>query len=103
MGERQYPSVVRDREWVDGAGVRWWMRGGEVQGKRVARLGRDLGVRVLHVYLDDVREVPSAERGGLLERVGVFERGKADDFVEFRVAEFRNAAGQKLLVVEETC
>ncbi|WP_344240596.1 hypothetical protein [Kribbella hippodromi] len=99
----QYPSVIRAREWIDAAGVRWWMRGGELQGKPLARLGRDSGVRVLHVYLDDVREVPPADRISLLERVRLFERGLADDYVDFRSAEFRNTEGQKLLVIEESC
>jgi len=103
-GEIVYPSPIRDGKYADPDGVRWQIRGG-VRWNRLERLMKDPAVRLLHVYLRDIVEVPADERAALMERIRPYLKGKAeaDDYTGFRAAEFKNESRRSLLVVEETC
>ncbi|ONI67551.1 hypothetical protein BWI15_31050 [Kribbella sp. ALI-6-A] len=101
-----YPSLIRDREYVDEQGVRWRMRRGELRWNRIERLMSDAGVRVLKVDRDDVSDIAADDRSGLLATIRPYLKGKAeetDGYTDFTVAEFKDDRHRSLLVVEETC
>lgn len=101
-------SPIRDREFVDEGGTRWQLRGGELRWNRVERLIRDPQVPVLHVYLDEVSEVPGAEREKVLARIRPYLKSAGDglrrsDHTDFVAAEFKGADRRSMLVIEESC
>jgi hypothetical protein len=101
-------SPIRDREFVDEGGTRWQLRGGELRWNRVERLIRDPQVPVLHVYLDEVSEVPGAERENVLARIRPYLKSAGDgstrsDHTDFVAAEFKDAGHRSMLVIEESC
>ncbi|MET9314103.1 hypothetical protein ABZX12_19990 [Kribbella sp. NPDC003505] len=101
-------SPIRDLRLVDESGVLWRMRGGELRWSRLEHLVRDPAVPVLHVYLDEVKEVPTAERENLVATVRPYLRTSGDgrapgDHTEFVAAEFKADDQRSLVVVEEYC
>lgn len=94
--------------FVDSRGTTWLMRRGELRWSRVQRLIRDPGVSVLHVYLDGIREVPTAERESLLAKIRPYLKTSGDgpgtdDQTDFVAAEFKADGPRSMLVVEESC
>ena len=102
-------SPVRERQLIDEGGTVWRMRGGEVRWSRVERLVRDPAVPVLHVYLDEVREVPATERENLLAMIRPYLKAASGDgrgsgdHTDFVAAEFKADDHRSMLVVEEYC
>ena len=103
-------SPIRDRRLVDldESGVLWRMRGGDLRWSRLERLVRDPAVPVLHVYLDEVKEVPTAERENLVATIRPYLEPAGDgrapgDHTEFVAAEFKAGDQRSLVVVEESC
>jgi len=101
-------SPIRDRMFVDSRGTTWLMRRGALRWSRLQRLIRDPDVPVLHVYLDEVREVPTAERESLLTRIRPYlkpsgDGPRTDDQTDFLAAEFKADGPRSMLVVEESC
>ena len=102
-GEQPWPSPINERGWIDPAGGHWRMRGHELGPRDTRRLVKREGLRVLHVYGPQPREVSGSELDGLLERLSEFFAGEAPPTSEFRLGDFRNAKHQVMLVVEESC
>ncbi|MGW5190746.1 hypothetical protein ACWEOO_15960 [Kribbella sp. NPDC004138] len=101
-------SPIRDRWLVDESGVLWRMRGGDLRWSRLEHLVRDPAVPVLHVYLDEVKEVPTAERVNLVATIRPYLKTSGDgrapgDHTEFVAAEFKADDQRSLVVVEEYC
>lgn len=98
-------SPIGDGEFVDGAGVRWRLRGGGAPVRRVEKLVRDPLVTVVHVYADEATEVSVEERAEFLAKIRPYLKGEQDsgDYTDFVAGEFKDAAGRKLVVVEESC
>jgi hypothetical protein len=101
-----FPSPIGAGEYVDEQGVCWRLRTAELRWSRVSRLMGDPAVRVLHVYLDEVRDVTAEERVRLLARIRLYVKGEPrerGDFTDFDVGEFKDDRRRSLLVVEESC
>jgi hypothetical protein len=98
-----WPAPIADRQWTDGQGTRWHMRGGSLTARAARRLLRQPGIAVLHVYGAGVREPAGAQRAALTDRIEQFFAGLAPPGSEFAIAEFRNDQRQVLLVVQESC
>jgi hypothetical protein len=101
-------SPIRDREFVDEDGRRWELRGGELRWGRLERMMRDVRVPVLHVYLDEVNEVPAAEREKVLARIRPYLKSAGGgaapgDHTDFVAAEFKGEGHRSMLVIEESC
>ena len=102
--EIEYLQPIRSGEYTDEAGVLWRMRGGELSWARIARLIRDPQVRVVHVYLNDVREVAPETREDFLSTIRPYVDGPApDDHTDFTAAEFKDGNHSSMILVEETC
>jgi hypothetical protein len=100
----EYLQPIRSGEYTDEAGVLWRMRGGELSWARTARLIRDPQVRVVHIYLTDVREVAPEDRESFLSTIRPYVDGPApDDHTDFTVAEFKDADHSSMVLVEESC
>jgi hypothetical protein len=101
-------SPIGDHKLIDESGTLWRMRGGELRWGRIERLIRDPAVPVLHVYLDEVKEVPTAERESLLAMIRPYLKPSGDgrapgDHTDFVAAEFKADDHRSMLVVEESC
>jgi hypothetical protein len=101
-------SPIGDHKLIDESGTPWRMRGGELRWSRLERLIRDPAVSVLHVYLDEVKEVPTAEREKLLAMIRPYLKPSDDgrapgDHTDFVAAEFKADDHRSMLVVEESC
>jgi hypothetical protein len=105
LGQKiEYLQPIRSGEYTDEAGVLWRMRGGERSWARIARLIRDPRVRVVHVYLNEVREVAPEDRESLLSTIRPYVDGPApDDHTDFTAAEFKDGNHNSMVLVEETC
>ena len=105
QADAEWPRPIRARQWIGEDGVRWRLRGREIEAGSVAlrRLLTRSGLRVLHVYGPRPREVTGQEREGLLERVGLFAAGEAPPHSCFWLAEFRSEDRQVMLIIEEGC
>jgi hypothetical protein len=101
----EWPRPISNEQWTDADGVRWRIRGRVIEpsGPPLRRLLKRPGLRVLHAYGADPREVSGRERDALLERVERFAAGDAAPHSAFRLAEFRDGDRQVMLVIEETC
>jgi hypothetical protein len=106
----EWPSPLRDGEWVDGAGTRWRLRGERLQtpAKRVEHLLRSPEAAVLLFYGPDApTEVAPGDRGALWQRMLPYLREPTvrtpGDFTDFRAGEFRNDDRRQLLIIEESC
>jgi hypothetical protein len=69
---------------------------------------RDAQVPVMHVYLDEINEVPGAERENVLARIRPYLTSSGDDAMrndhtDFVVAEFKGEGHRSMLVIEESC
>lgn len=100
---RPWATPIRDREWVDEAGTHWHMRGQALSPAATRRLLKRADVRTLHVNGPEPRLVTGDELDGLNERLHEFLTGKAPDFADFRVADFRDGDHHVMAVVEEYC
>lgn len=98
-----WPSPMRDRQWTDGAGVIWHMRGARLDHRGVRRVMALPDLRVLHCYGMHPREVSGEERNELFDRLEQFFAGLAPPMSTFDVAEFRDDDRAVMLVVEESC
>ncbi|MDX6236898.1 MAG: hypothetical protein QOG10_1713 [Kribbellaceae bacterium] len=100
-------SPIRDREYLDPDGVRWRKRGGIPTVTRVEHLIRDRHVRVLHLYLSDVRDVSAEDRDEFLSKIRPYLKGSRtaspQDYSDFVAAEFKDDQQRSMLVVEESC
>jgi hypothetical protein len=101
-------SPIRDRRFVDERGTLWLMRNGELRWSRIERLCRDPEVPVLHAYLDQAKEVPTAAREDLLASIRTYLKTSGDRPVgggqtDFDAAEFKDDDHRSMLVVEERC
>ncbi|MGW6197601.1 hypothetical protein ACWF0M_15775 [Kribbella sp. NPDC055110] len=101
-------SPIRDHQLIDESGTLWRMRGGELRWSRIEHLIRDPSVPVLHAYLDQVNEVPTAERDNLLAMIRSYWKHPGDgpargDHADFLAAEFKADDHRSMLVVEEFC
>lgn len=102
----EWCQVIGAGEYADEAGVCWRIRGGELSWKRIERLARDPEVRVVHVYQNEIRDVPPEGRPGLLGMIRPYlvgTRRRAGDHTDFRAGEFKDDLRRSLLVVEESC
>ncbi|MEU4192775.1 hypothetical protein AB0E69_12810 [Kribbella sp. NPDC026611] len=97
-----YPSPIRERQCRTADGVVWRMRRGEFRWRRVERQMRDPAVRVLHVYLSDMTEVPPSERDSLVARVRL-RLTDPSGYGGFTLAVFDDGARGRMVVVEEYC
>ena len=99
-------SLTARRVWIDGSGVEWHRRNGDVTLARLRQVLRDQSATVLHQY-DDVVDVGFGDRQALLARLEPYLRGKADrstgDHTEFTLAEFKCADHRSLIVIDESC
>ncbi|HEX8080787.1 MAG TPA: hypothetical protein VF557_11295 [Jatrophihabitans sp.] len=109
-GTVEWPSPIRDGEWVDAAGTRWRLRGGRWQApaKRVEHLLRTPEARVLLFYAPDApTEVAPGDRDALWQRMRPYLRESVvrapGDFTDFQVGEFRDDERRLLLIIEESC
>ena len=112
-GERvevEWPSPIRDGEWVDPAGTRWRLRGARWQtpAKRVEQLLRSAETGVLLFYGPDApTEVAPADRDALWQRIRPYLRQPLvrapGDFTDFFAGEFRDDQRRALLIIEESC
>jgi hypothetical protein len=102
--EVEYLQPISSGEYTDEAGVLWQLRGGELSWVRIARLIRDPQVHVVHVYLNDIREVVPEARESFLAKIRPYVDGPApDDHTDFSVAEFKDDEHRSMILVEETC
>lgn len=113
-GFETYNSPIHEAEYIDQHGVTWQMRGRKLRWPRIQHLILDHQVPVVHVNMDQVREIPDDERRNLLVRVrpclkngechphiAVFR--SAGDQTDFIAAEFTDDRHRSLLVIEEDC
>lgn len=98
-----WPSPMRNRQWLDDDDVDWHMRGDRLDHRRARRVMAQPDVRVLHCYGLHPQEVSGAERQALFARLEQFFEGQAPPMSTFDLAEFRDAGGAVMLVVEESC
>jgi hypothetical protein len=95
------------REYTDAAGIVWRRRGRPPRWSRVRQLLLDPDVRVAHAYLQDVRNVPPAERDPFLAKVRPYLTGSREpapgDHTGYFAYEYKDDTGRTLLVIEETC
>jgi hypothetical protein len=100
-------TPISDGEYTDKHGVRWQLRGGELRWPRIQHLLLDHQVRVLHVYWDDIREVPDDNRADFLAVVRPYLKGTPDrppgDFTDYVATEFKDDHHRSLPVIEEHC
>ncbi|HEY3559550.1 MAG TPA: hypothetical protein VGL05_18895 [Kribbella sp.] len=101
-------SPIRNHRLIDESGTLWRMRGGDLRWSRLVRLMRDPAVPVLHAYLDELREVPPADRDHLLATIQPYlmrsgDGLATDDHTDFVAAEFKANDHRSMLVVEERC
>ena len=99
-----WPLPIREGQWFDGTD-NWHRRGREITalGPPLRRLLKRQDVRVLHCYGPHPSEVDGDDRVALLDRVERYFAGEAPPHSAFVLAEFRNQAGQAMLVIEEMC
>lgn len=107
-GGLEWPSPLRDGEWLDASGTRWLRRGGLLAEKRLRHLLSSPEVRVLLFYGPDApTEVAPAHRDALWQRMRRYVRQPvvrvAGDHTDFDAGEFRDDQRRTLLVVEESC
>ncbi|GGP37292.1 hypothetical protein [Saccharothrix coeruleofusca] len=109
-GAVEWPSPIRDGEWVDAAGTRWRLRGvrRRTPAKRVEHLLRSPEVRVLLFHGPGApTEVAPGDRDALCLRMRPHLREPEvrapGDFTGFQAGEFRDDERRSLLVVEESC
>ena len=109
-GVVEWPSPIRDGEWVDAAGTRWRLRGErwQIPAKRVEHLLRSPEARVLLFYGPDApTEVAPADRDALWQRIRPYLREPVvrapGDFTDFQAGEFRDDERRSLLIIEESC
>ncbi|HEY0696113.1 MAG TPA: hypothetical protein VGD71_44605 [Kribbella sp.] len=74
-GSELFSSPIREGEYLDPDGVRWRKRGGLPKVTRVEHLIRDRQIRVLHIYLSDVREVWAEDRDDFLSKIRPYLKG----------------------------
>jgi hypothetical protein len=100
-------SPIRDGEYLEPDGVRWRKRGGIPKVSRVEHLIRDRQVRVLHIYLSDIREVSIEDRDEFLSKIRPYLKGRPtpspQDYSDFVAAEFKDDQQRSMLIVEENC
>lgn len=97
-----YPNFAKMKEYVAPDGVRWRRRGDQVlEGKALARRLQKQDVWVIHHYRGELTEVPSAGRTDFWAQAE--SRMAESNHSDFQGSEFRNEAGQYLLVVDESC
>lgn len=100
---QEWPSPTRDREWLAADGTHWRMRGGPLDERAFRRLLRRPGVRLLHVYGLEPRELELGEGSEVLASLDSFYAGKAQPHADFIVADFRDDNHNVLVVIEESC
>jgi hypothetical protein len=106
-GSELFSSPIREGEYLDPDGVRWRKRGGLPKVTRVEHLIRDRQIRVLHIYLSDVREVWAEDRDDFLSKIRPYLKGSRtfspQDYSDFVAAEFKDDQQRSMLIVEESC
>ena len=61
-------------------------------------------MRVVHVYLNEVREIAPEDRESFLSRIRPYVDGSApDDHTDFTAVEFKDGDHSSMVLVEETC
>jgi hypothetical protein len=102
-----FSSPIREGEYLDLDGVRWRKRGGIPKVSRVEHLMRDRQVRIVHIYLSDVREVSAEDRDEFLSKIRPYLKGNRtpspQDNSDFVAAEFKDDQLRSMLIVEESC
>jgi hypothetical protein len=101
--QQEWPTPIRVREWLAADGTEWRMRGGPIDERAVRNLLRRPGVKLLHVYGMEPRELDLAEGSELVASLNTFYAGKAQPHADFTVADFRDDEHNVLLVVQESC
>lgn len=102
-GQQEWPTPIRDREWMAASGTVWRMRGGPIDPRVVRNLLKRPGVHLLHVYGIEPHELALAEALDLVESLERFYAGEAQPHADFTVADFRDDEHNVLLVVQESC
>jgi len=94
-------ELARLTEFTDADGIRWRRRGDSFEGKALQRLLLNPGLRVLHEYMGETREVSPSER----EQFWAAARRVMDACPQskFYGADFKNEEREHLLVVHEDC
>ncbi len=100
---RQWPTPIRDRQWVDEQGTVWRMRGPEIRRRELTRLLKRDDVRLLHVYGLDPTVIPKSDTGPLVTRVEEFFAGDAPPMSDFVLGDFRDDQRRVMIVVQESC
>lgn len=98
-----WPSPIRDGEWFDEAGRRWHLRVPALDLRQARRLLTRPDARTLHCYGMHPKEIAGAELEALIARVDEFFQGRAPQWSDFRLAEFRDDERVPMLVIEEGC
>lgn len=100
-----WPQPIRDGHWTDDDGTRWHLRGRRAGPPKpvLRRLLKHPDLRILHAYGPRPTEVVGAERTALLDQVERYLGGDAPPYSEFRLAEFRDADRNVMLIIEEGC
>lgn len=101
-------SPIRERRLIDESGTVWRIRGGELRWGRLERLVRDPAALVVLVYLDEVKEIQTAEREDLLATIRPYLKPSGDgralgEHTDFVVAEFKDDDHRSMVVVEQHC
>lgn len=96
-------TPIRDREWTDGDGTTWHMRGSPIGDREFRRLLKRDGVRVLHVYGLEPTELSGTELDALRLRIDEFFKGDAPPMSDFVLGDFRDSERHVLVVVQESC
>lgn len=101
--EQQWPTPIRDRQWLSANGTVCRMRGGPIDPRTVRKLLKRPGVHLLHVYGLEPRELALAEASDLVASLERFYADEAQPHTDFTVADFRDDEHNVLLVVQESC
>ena len=99
QGVPSEPVPSGEREFVDLHGVRWHRRGGTagLARRRITALLRDPAVRVIHAHGFRQDELAPEVREEFWREA--LAREAADDEVEFFAFEYKNALGERLLLI----
>jgi hypothetical protein len=101
-----YPSPIQAGEWTDGGGLRWTFRC-LLNVRQAGRAIGDPGTDVIECYLDERSTVPIGERAAYFSKIRPYLQGRglqpANDYTDYRAAEFRAADRRRLVIVERSC